>query len=117
MAEKEAKKILIVDDEKDTVEMITALLKLEGFQVLPALSGDEAMRILAVESQKVPESETPVDLILLDAADGGLVLADLVHQAPDELLHLRIRNDDVRVVLVRRFRKRCEGARFEFRVL
>jgi DNA-binding NtrC family response regulator len=65
--DKEARRrILVVDDEKDTVEMITALLDLEGFQVLPALSGDEAMRILEVESQKVPDSETPVDLILLD---------------------------------------------------
>ncbi len=60
------KKILVVDDEKDTVEMITALLELEGYRVLPAFSGDEAMRILEAESQKAPESETPVDLILLD---------------------------------------------------
>jgi DNA-binding NtrC family response regulator len=65
--DKEARRrILVVDDEKDTVEMITALLDLEGFEVLPALSGDEATRILEVESQKVPDSETPVDLILLD---------------------------------------------------
>ncbi len=67
MKDKETRrKILVVDDEKDTVEMITALLDLEGFEVLPALSGDEATRILEVESQKVPDSETPVDLILLD---------------------------------------------------
>jgi DNA-binding NtrC family response regulator len=72
MKEREQKKILVVDDEKDTVEMITVLLKLEGFQVLPALSGDEAMRILEVESQKVPESETPVDLILLDILLGDV---------------------------------------------
>jgi DNA-binding NtrC family response regulator len=72
MKESEAKKILIVDDEKDTVEMIAALLGLEGYQVLSALSGSEAMRILAVESQKVPESETPVDLILLDILLGDV---------------------------------------------
>jgi DNA-binding NtrC family response regulator len=66
MKEREAKKILVVDDEKDTVEMIAALLELEGYQVLSALSGSEAMRILEGESQKVSESETPVDLILLD---------------------------------------------------
>jgi len=72
MKEREQKKILVVDDEKDTVEMITVLLKLEGFQVLPALSVDEAMRILEVESQKVPESETPVDLILLDILLGDV---------------------------------------------
>jgi DNA-binding NtrC family response regulator len=72
MKESEAKKILIVDDEKDTVEMIAALLELEGYQVLSALSGSEAMRILEVESQKVPEPETPVDLILLDILLGDV---------------------------------------------
>ncbi len=72
MEDKEVRKILVVDDEKDTVEMITVLLKLEGFQVLPALSGEEAMRILEVESQKAPESETPVDLILLDILLGDV---------------------------------------------
>ena len=72
MKEKEPKKILVIDDEKDTVGMITVLLNLEGFQVLPALSGDEAMRILEVESQKVPESDTPVDLILLDILLGDV---------------------------------------------
>ena len=66
MKDRGAKKILVVDDEKDIVEMITALLELEGYQVLSALSGSEAMRILEVEGQKTPEFETPVDLILLD---------------------------------------------------
>jgi DNA-binding NtrC family response regulator len=66
MKDRGAKKILVVDDEKDTVEMITALLELEGYQVLPALSGSEAMRILEGEGQNIPEFETPVDLILLD---------------------------------------------------
>jgi DNA-binding NtrC family response regulator len=66
MEKREIKKILIVDDEKDTVEMITALLELEGYQALSAFSGSEAMKILDVEGQKAPESETPVDLILLD---------------------------------------------------
>ncbi len=60
------KKILVVDDEKDTVEMIAALLQPEGYQVLPAFSGDEAIKILKAENQELPESETPVDLILLD---------------------------------------------------
>jgi len=36
MKDREAKKILVVDDEKDTVEMIAALLELEGYQVLYA---------------------------------------------------------------------------------
>jgi DNA-binding NtrC family response regulator len=77
MQDRDMKKILVVDDEKDTVEMITALLDLEGYQVLPAFSGDEAMRILEVEGQKVPESETPVDLILLDILLGDTDGRDL----------------------------------------
>ena len=60
------KKIMVVDDERDTVGMITTLLEMEGYYVLPAFSGDEAVRILETESQKIPETETPVDLILLD---------------------------------------------------
>jgi DNA-binding NtrC family response regulator len=66
MEQRETKKILIVDDEKDTVEMITALLELEGYQVFSAPSGTEAMRFLETKRRGIPESETPVDLILLD---------------------------------------------------
>ena len=66
MEDKKVKKILVVDDEKDTVEMITALLESEGYQVLSALSGGAAMRVLEAEGPKIPELETPVDLILLD---------------------------------------------------
>jgi DNA-binding NtrC family response regulator len=66
MEHREAKKILIIEDEKDTVEMITALLRLEGYQVFSTLSGTEAMRFLEMRRQRASESETPVDLILLD---------------------------------------------------
>ena len=66
MERKKAKKILIVEDEKDTVEMITTLLELEGYQVFSALSGTEAMKFLETRRQMAPESETPVDLVLLD---------------------------------------------------
>jgi DNA-binding NtrC family response regulator len=66
MENKTTKKILIVEDEKDTVEMITTLLELEGYQVFSVFSGTEAMRFLETKRQVTPESETPVDLILLD---------------------------------------------------
>lgn len=70
MEHKDAKRILIVDDERDTVEMITALLQLEGYQVFPAFSGAEAMRFLGAERRRSPEGEGPVDLILLDVMLG-----------------------------------------------
>src|SRR4030042_240280 len=84
MREREKKKILVVDDEKDTLEMITALLELEGYQILPALSGDEAMRILEAESQKVPELETPVDLILLDILLGDTDGRDICRKIKED---------------------------------
>ena len=70
MGPREAKKILVVDDERDTVEMISALLELEGYQVIPAFSGAEAIRFLEAEKRRSPEGEAPVDLILLDVMLG-----------------------------------------------
>ena len=70
MEKQEPLKILIVDDEKDTVDMITTLLELEGYKVFPASSGTEAIRILENERLETPEFETPVDLILLDIVLG-----------------------------------------------
>ena len=64
------KKILMIDDEKDTVEMITILLESEGYHVVPARSGAEAMEFIERERQKGSESDTPVDLILLDVMLG-----------------------------------------------
>jgi DNA-binding NtrC family response regulator len=70
METKRSKRILVVDDEKDTVEMITALLEMEGYQVFSARSEAEALKFLEVEKLKLSESETPVDLILLDVMLG-----------------------------------------------
>ena len=70
MENRKAKRILVVDDEKDTVEMIRTLLELEGYEVFPAFSGVEALRFLEVERQGASEAEIPVDLILLDVMLG-----------------------------------------------
>ncbi|OGP96326.1 MAG: hypothetical protein A2157_13935 [Deltaproteobacteria bacterium RBG_16_47_11] len=70
MEEKRAKRILVVDDEKDTLEMITTLLQLEGYQVLSASSGTEAMRFLETERQKSQDADLAIDLILLDVMLG-----------------------------------------------
>lgn len=64
------KRILVVDDEKDTVEMITVLLELEGYRVFTAFSSAEAITFLETEWRKSPEGEVPVDLILLDVMLG-----------------------------------------------
>ena len=64
------KKILVVDDEADTLELIQAILVHENFQVLKALNGNEALELL---------SENP-SLILLDVKmPGGLSGLDVCH--------------------------------------
>ena len=62
------KSILIVDDEKNLVEMLTVILEEEGFKVIPANNGDECLKVLR---------KNKVDLILLDImmpkSDGWMV--------------------------------------------
>jgi len=68
------KKILVVDDESDAVEGITAMLESSGYEVCSAYDGDSA---LAAARQDKP------DLILLDVQmpgkDGFMTFADLRH--------------------------------------
>ena len=52
---------MIVDDSKDTVDMVKRLLESEGYKTIVALNGKEALKIL--KNRK--ESERP-DLVLLD---------------------------------------------------
>ena len=55
------KTVMIVDDTRDTVEMVEKFLKTEGYNVMTAFNGKEALEIL----QKGTGEEKP-DLILLD---------------------------------------------------
>jgi CheY-like chemotaxis protein len=56
-------KILIVDDEKETVELLRLVLEKDQHQILTALSGEEALKSL---KQQAP------DLILLDVTMPGM---------------------------------------------
>lgn len=58
-----AKKILIVDDEPDMVEMLKARLGKKGYNVIGAIDGEEGLKKAA--------SEKP-DLILLDVLMPGI---------------------------------------------
>ncbi|NCC51410.1 MAG: response regulator [Spartobacteria bacterium] len=51
-------KILIVDDDKDLLEMVAVLLRSEGHEVVPVSDGFEAIERI--------ESVEPFDLMLLD---------------------------------------------------
>ena len=50
-------KILVVDDESDIISLLKLVLEAEGYQVVPALTGDEALSLAEIE---IP------DLVLLD---------------------------------------------------
>lgn len=71
MSENKSCKVLIVDDEPDIVEMMQSLLEIEGFAVITAENGAEALA--AIE-------ENP-NLVLLDIMmpdmDGHAVLAEM----------------------------------------
>ena len=76
MAEKtEAKKILIVDDDKEVLRVLEILLKREGYTLLCACDGEEAIQL----AQKFQP-----DLVLLDflmpKMDGSRTFAELRHR-------------------------------------
>jgi|GEM_PF-747076 len=85
-------KILIVDDDPTMVTLLATLLEIDGFEVLEALSGEEALRTIR---------EDPPDLVLLDIMmpemDGFEVLAILRdHPSTEKLpvIMLTARTDD-----------------------
>jgi CheY-like chemotaxis protein len=57
------KKIMVVDNEPDIVDLTRTVLELGGYNVVPAHSGEECLKIL--EGEKV-------DLILLDIMMPGM---------------------------------------------
>jgi CheY-like chemotaxis protein len=57
------KKIMVVDNEPDIVDLTRTVLEIGGYQVVPAYSGEECLKLLEKES---------VDLILLDIMMPGM---------------------------------------------
>jgi len=57
------KKIMVVDNESDIVDLTRTVLEIGGYNVLPAYSGEECLRKLDKEK---------VDLILLDIMMPGM---------------------------------------------
>jgi len=52
-----SKRIMVVDDEPDTVDLVKLVLETEGFEVITAYSGDECLKKL---------HESLPDAVLLD---------------------------------------------------
>ena len=77
-------KILVVDNEPDTVELVKKILEKEGYEVVPAFSGKEA---LSKNNREKP------DLVLLD-----IMMPDL--SGWDVYQRLRKKNPDAKVALL-----------------
>ena len=67
------KKIMVVDDEPDTVDLVKLVLETEGYEILVAYSGQEALDMIKVNRP---------DLVLLDIMmpqmDGWMVRKKIV---------------------------------------
>lgn len=89
-----SKKVLIVDDEKNIVEILKFNLKKEGFDTLEAYDGEQAVEMALGEKP---------DLILLDVMlpkmDGFTVCRKLRQQISTPILMLTAREEEVDKVL------------------
>ena len=86
--------ILLVDDEESIQKLLTFPLEREGYRVVPARDGEEALRRF---------SETPVDLVVLDVMlprmDGLEVCRRLRTSSAVPIIMLTARDDEVDKVL------------------
>src|SRR5437667_371423 len=77
-------RVLVIDDDPDTVDLFTAILSDAGYEVVGALTGGDGLMVLEVESP---------DVILLDLKMPG------VH-GMDVLRRLRMARPDIPVIIV-----------------
>jgi DNA-binding response OmpR family regulator len=76
------KRVLVVDDDTDTLDFLRILLKQQGYEIYTAQDGSEALEVIATQS---------VDLILSDVAMpylNGYELCQRIKHAPDPRLLL-----------------------------
>lgn len=78
--------VLLVDDEPAVRELIRVVLKMNGYRVLEAASGEEALQLIG-------SSPAPIHLILADVRMPGMTGQELTEQA-------RQRNPEIKVLLV-----------------
>lgn len=86
--------VLVCDDEKDIVAALKIYLEAEGYHVLTAFNGREALEVFARE---------PVDLILLDimmpGMDGIMTMSRLREQSNMPVIFLTAKSEDTDKVL------------------
>jgi CheY-like chemotaxis protein len=66
------KTILLVDDDPDVRDVLVALLAEPGYEVVPAMDGYEALRIL---------DDRPIDVLITDVKMPGITGFELARQA------------------------------------
>lgn len=87
-------KILVCDDEQDIVSALKIYLSTEGYEVIPAYSGDEALQRMG---------ETQVDLVLMDimmpGMDGLTAVSRLREFSNVPVLFLTAKSEDTDLIL------------------
>ena len=81
-------RILIVDDEEVLRDVLDAVLRREGFDVVPAASGEEALSVL--------DGDENIDLVILDIMLPGI-------SGIDTLRAVRIANPNLPVIVITAF--------------
>lgn len=77
-------RLLLVDDDKDTLDGLTSILKRDGYQVAGVLSGYEALNFL---------SEKSFDVVITDLNMPGMHGLTLIHE-------VRKRKEPIAIVIV-----------------
>ncbi len=72
-----AKKILVIDDAEDLLELTRRLLESRGYQVIPLQDGDQAMTVIR---------EHRPDLVIMDMLMPGLDGEEICHAIKSEPL-------------------------------
>jgi CheY-like chemotaxis protein len=75
------KKIMVVDNEPDIVDLTRTVLEIGGYQVIPAYSGEECLEKIKDET---------VDLILLDIMMPGMSGWDVFHRIKQQHIHAKV---------------------------
>src|SRR6266567_4740718 len=111
-------KVLVVDDDVDLLDLMTYALRREGYNVLAAVDGQQALQRW--------ESESP-DIVLLDGnlpkIDGFEVCRRIRHESKTPIIMLTARDEEEDLVLdlqsheVTKAGKPVQLTRLEFRIL
>jgi two-component system response regulator VicR len=75
------KKIMVVDNEPDIVDLTRTVLEIGGYQVIPAYSGEECLAKIKDES---------VDLILLDIMMPGMSGWDVFNRIKQQHINTKV---------------------------